>query len=81
MNSKETPCDSSSSDLYNNSKKDFKPNNFEDFGYFFYPERFGSVYTPNWYDKLFSLTGTTDSVNKVTCEKNVQSAIENRKQI
>lgn len=67
-----------SQDLYTNSKKDFKPNKFEDFGYFFYPERFGNVYKPAWHDKLFATTGTTDAVNKLTCEKNVQKAIENR---
>lgn len=67
-----------SQDLYTNSKKDFKPNKFEDFGYFFYPERLGNVYKPAWYEKLVATTGTTDAVNKLTCEKNVQKAIENR---
>ena len=65
-------------ELHLNSKKDLKPNKFEDFGYFFYPERFGNVYKPAWYDKFFSTTGTTDAVNKLTCEKNVQKAIETR---
>lgn len=63
-------------DLYTNSKKNWKPNKFEDWGYFFYPERLGNAYKPSWYEKLFSTTGTTDTVNKVTCEKNLQKAYQ-----
>jgi len=79
MASKEEPgAAPASADLYLNSKKDFKPTKTEDWGYFFYPERFGSVYKPSWFERLFSFTGTTDTVNRVTCEKNVQNAIETR---
>lgn len=77
-----TPLQSSdSTDLYLNAKKNFKPNKFEDFGYYFYPERFGSTYKPAWYEKLVAWTGTSDAVNKITCEKNVQNALENRSSI
>ena len=41
--------------LYLNSKKDFKPNNNDDYGYFFYPERFGNVYKPKWHENFISI--------------------------
>ncbi len=68
-------------EVHLNSNKNFKPSKTEDWGYFFYPERFGSVYKPSWFEKLFSFTGTTDTVNRATCEKNVQNAIETRNTI
>ena len=38
--------------IYLNSKKDFTPNKNDDYGYFFFPERFGITYDPLWYEKL-----------------------------
>ena len=70
-----------SSENYLNAKKSFRPNNYEDFGYFFYPERFNSTYKQAWYDKLIAWSGTSDAVNKITCEKNIQNALENRSSI
>ena len=61
-----------------NSKKDFKPNKNDDYGYFFYPERFGNVYKPKWYENLFKLTGSSEEATKALCEKNVENAIKNR---
>jgi hypothetical protein len=67
------------SDLYLNSSKDFRANKFEDFGYYFYPERFGNTLsTTKWYEKFLSSTGSSDTLNKAACEKNVQNALENR---
>ncbi len=75
----DSKADTSESELYLNSKKDFRPNKFEDFGYFFYPERFGNLVKQSvWYEKLVSFTGSSDTMNKASCEKNVQNAIENR---
>ena len=65
--------------LYLNSKKDFQPNKNDDYGYFFYPERFGQTYSPKWYEKLISLTGSSEEANKAQCEKNVQEAMDHRK--
>ena len=39
MNSKQSDKNEDNSDLYLNSKKNFKPNEHDDYGYFFYPER------------------------------------------
>ena len=64
--------------LYLNSKKDFKPNGNDDYGYFFYPERFGNVYKPKWHENLLKFTGSSEEATKALCEKNVESAIKNR---
>lgn len=65
-------------DLYLNSKKKFKPNSSEDYGYFFFPERFGNMKKPMWYQKYFSYGASRDLLKKNLCEQNVQNCIENR---
>lgn len=64
--------------IYLNSKKDFTPNKNDDYGYFFFPERFGITYDPLWYEKLSFISGSSDAATKAQCEKNVESAINNR---
>lgn len=66
-------------DLYTNSSKDFRPNRYEDFGYFFFPQRFGNEVKSNWYEKFFSYGKSREILNKSLCEQNVQNCIENRK--
>lgn len=66
-------------DLYLNSKKDFKPNKFEDYGYFFFPQRFGNVVNPKWYEKFFSYGKSREILNKNLCEQNVEQCIDKRK--
>ena len=68
-----------SKDLYTNSAKDFRPNKFEDFGYFFYPQRFGNIVQPKWYDKFLSYGKSRELLNKNLCEQNVENCIEKRK--
>lgn len=61
-----------------NSKKNFKPNKYEDYGYFFFPERFGNVRDPSWYEKFFSYGSSRELLKKSMCEKNVEDALEKR---
>ena len=64
--------------LYLNSKKDFTPNKYEDYGLFFYPQRFGSVRTPEWYEKFFSYGSSREILNKSLCEENVAKCLQTR---
>ena len=66
-------------DNYLNSKKDFTPTKFEDFGYFFFPERFGNIYKPSWFEKYMRFPTTTEQINRIRCEISVQKAIQTRK--
>jgi hypothetical protein len=61
-----------------NSSKDFRPTKYEDYGYFFFPERFGNVHTPSWYEKFFSYGSSREIFKKSICKRNVQDAIEKR---
>ena len=63
-----------------NSEKNFFPSDYEDYGYFFYPERWGKIYKPSWYSMLL-FSGSRENIRKVTCETNVKDALENRKKI
>ena len=65
-------------DLYTNSKKDFTPNKYEDYGYFFFPERFGNIRTPQWYEKFFSYGASRELLNKTMCEENVEKCMKTR---
>jgi hypothetical protein len=65
-------------DLYTNSKKDFKPTKNEDYGYFFFPERFGNIRTPQWYEKFFSYGSSRELLNKTLCEENVANCLKTR---
>lgn len=60
-----------------NSEKDFHPNEYEDYGYFFYPERFGKTFIIPWYEKAFTISGSRDNIRKAQCEENVKKALEN----
>ena len=64
--------------LYTNSKKDFTPNKYEDYGYFFFPERFGNIRTPQWYEKFFSYGSSRELLNKTMCEENVEKCLKTR---
>ena len=66
-------------DLYTNSKKNFTPNRYEDFGFFFFPERFGNIVQPKWYDDLLSFAKSGAQLKKLQCEQNVINCIEKRK--
>jgi hypothetical protein len=68
----------SKEDLYLNSKKDFKPNRYEDYGYFFFPMRFGNMRTPQWYEKFFSYSSSRELLNKNVCEENVEKCLKKR---
>ncbi len=63
---------------YLNSTKDFRPTKFEDFGYFFYPQRFGNVHKSSWYEKMISYSESRDLIKRKQCEYNVEKAIETR---
>ncbi|RNA36041.1 mitochondrial inner membrane protease ATP23-like protein [Brachionus plicatilis] len=62
--------------LYLNSNKDFTPNKFEDFGYFFFPQRFGNVIKPKWHEKFFFYGKSREILNKNLCEQNVERCID-----
>lgn len=64
---------------YLNSSKNFKPNEYEDYGAFFYSERFGNQPKHSWYDKLFSYGASRELLQKNLCEQNVQKCVEKRK--
>lgn len=51
MKSKQSEEKEGDKDLYLNSKKDFTPNDHDDYGYFFFPERYFISY--NFNDYLF----------------------------
>jgi hypothetical protein len=68
-------------DKYLNSKKNFTPNKYEDFGYFFYPQRFGNIQQPIWYEKFFSYGKSREIFKKAMCEENVEKCLNNRKLI
>jgi hypothetical protein len=72
------PTNLSNEDLYLNSKKDFRPNRYEDYGYFFFPMRFGNVRTPQWYEKFFSYSSSRELLNKNVCEENVEKCLKKR---
>lgn len=76
---KETSTTETSKDLYTNSAKDFRPNKFEDFGYFFYPQRFGNIVQTKWHEKFFSYGKSREFLNKSLCEQNVENCIQKRK--
>jgi hypothetical protein len=66
-------------DLYTNATKDFRPTKKEDYGYFFYPERFGAVREASeWYNKFFSYGKSREAYQKAACERNVQECLEKR---
>lgn len=69
---------SDSDKQYLNIFKDFRPTSTEDYGYFFYPQRFGCVREPEWYEKYFSYGVSRELIKKSQCEQNVQKAIEKR---
>jgi hypothetical protein len=61
-----------------NSEKNFTPNKFEDFGYYFYPQRFGNIAKPVWYEKFFSYNNSRELFQKAMCEENVEKCLKNR---
>ena len=60
-----------------NSDKSFQPSVDEDYGYFFFPERLGKIYTAPWFNK-FTFSGSRENIRKKMCEANVKNALENR---
>jgi hypothetical protein len=60
-----------------NSDKNFEPNEYEDYGYYFFPERFGKIYTAPWYT-FFTYSGSRELLRKAQCEANVKDCLENR---
>ena len=60
-----------------NSEKSFVPTDYEDYGYFFYPERLGKIYKPAWYSMLL-FGESRGNIRKAMCENNVKDALENR---
>lgn len=79
MNEKDEKSNDDSKNLYLNSAKDFKPNKYEDYGYFFFPQRFGNAIKPKWYEKFLFYGKSREILNKNLCEQNVEQCIENRK--
>ena len=61
-----------------NSEKNFEPTIYQDYGYFFYPERWGKIYKPEWWRSLFSFSESRAHIRKTMCESNVKDALENR---
>lgn len=66
--------------LYLNSAKDFKPTRTEDYGAFFYSERFGNEIKSSWYEKFFSYGASREILKKNLCEQNVKTCMEKRNQ-
>ena len=51
----------------------------EDYGYFFYPQRFGNaVNTASWHEKFFSYGSSREILNKNLCEENVEKCLKTR---
>ena len=64
-----------------NSAKDCKPTTLEDYGYFFFPERFGKEYVLSIPQRILQLSIPFDSASrdlarKIECEKYVVQAVE-----
>lgn len=68
----------SDSENYLNSKKNFKPTKTEDYGYFFFPERFGNIHEQPWYKKLVFFGASREGMRKVQCETNVENCLKSR---
>lgn len=61
-----------------NAEKDFTPNKFEDFGYFFYPERFNKTHQTKWFEKILTISASREELRKLQCEENLKSCMEKR---
>lgn len=73
------PPDRNEDPAFLNSSKNFQPTKTEDYGAFFYSERFGNEPKRNWYDKFISYGASREVLQKNVCEQNVQTCIEKRK--
>ena len=62
-----------------NADKDFTPKEHEDYGYFFFPERFGKKFEIPWYMKALTFSGSRDILRKAQCEQSVLKSLESRK--
>ena len=62
--------------IHINSEKSFIPNEYEDYGFYFFFERLGHQYELPWYKKVFSYGGARDLIRKVQCEQNVEKLLE-----
>jgi hypothetical protein len=76
---KSNKYDECQSDKYLNSKKDFTPNEFEDYGTYFYRNDRNKKYldsSESWYERYVSIFfNPLKAFTKPYCEKNVQDAI------
>ena len=73
---------SNDDDLYINAKKNCQPTSLEDYGYFFFPERFGKERTLSLPQRLGKLAipfdnASRDIARKIECEQSIADAIEN----
>ena len=75
------PIESPDEKRYLNAAKDFKPTALEDYGYFFFPERFGKEHVLTIPQRILQLSipfdgASRDLARKIECEKYVSKSIE-----
>ena len=69
------------SSKYINANKDCRPTELEDYGYYFFPERFGREYKISIFERILRLSvpfdwASRDLARKIECEKYVVQAVE-----
>jgi hypothetical protein len=61
-----------------NAEKNFTPNEYEDYGYFFYHDRLNLKHYIPWHKRFLTFAGSRENIRKLQCESNVKSCIEKR---